>query len=758
MRRIAPTLVAALCALGAAAAPTLAGRTWETRSMVEPSELATITHVAITDSGEQVAVYDSNGGHMKAHVVSGDDSSTMQLDPDTGNQPLVASGGGSTVAVWRDLSSPGDTIRYAVRPDGGSFGPAQDAVPGYPIALRMDGHGDAALLSVVYKPEGSQLFLAVRDAGQPSFSAPAAISDLFTTSGILGSSELQMGFDGAIVAAWTQRVASGAYAVLAARARVDGGAPTVVTLTPDGAVNTTPAIGVDAPGDALVSWLDADPSDSHVGLVRASMTAGSGSFSPPMALDGRAAVSAPPRVGISGDGAGLLAWSPGAADGRAEPGEVVPFSISQGRFSDPLTLPSDGTGDQIWPVMDGGENAVVFFQELRTGEWRAVRKPAGAVAFDGPESIDCNSHYGSGAIESVYGAGTFGLVTETWVNNDHTVSLSFDHDTPGQTAGLCAGDHPPGWQPPPLTPSTPYDNYPDLPTALQRMNGQWDNRTIEGLTDFGQAGSSLLAREPGRLSVQWTLVGTKTVVATATAYFGAPGASPIIARLTKAGRSALRRAIFGTQVTSHATFTTASGTTTDDASIQLSHDWCRDVPPDVNCHPRWFGHTPGGRGVGKVSHSGWPSITGVLWVADDAGATGTATPVNDELLGGHGNDTFYGGRGDDVLWGDEWPTGNTVRQHDQLFGGAGDDWIYASHGINDIAGGSGNDTIWSVYARRAYIDAGTGDDRIVARRGSGIIDCGPGHDTVWVPKHGYQLSNCEDVRHTRPSPFARLRA
>jgi Ca2+-binding RTX toxin-like protein len=139
-------------------------------------------------------------------------------------------------------------------------------------------------------------------------------------------------------------------------------------------------------------------------------------------------------------------------------------------------------------------------------------------------------------------------------------------------------------------------------------------------------------------------------------------------------------------------------------------------------------HIPGGGD--KVSHKGWPAITGVLMkVLDNGDHHFTGGPGNDELLGHHGNDTLSGGDGSDVLWGD-WEANNPAGQTDVLRGGAGKDFLYPSHGRNVLLGGPG-------------------DDRIIAYYGHGTIDCGPGaHDYAQVRENGaYKVSNCEIIRH-----------
>jgi Ca2+-binding RTX toxin-like protein len=176
-------------------------------------------------------------------------------------------------------------------------------------------------------------------------------------------------------------------------------------------------------------------------------------------------------------------------------------------------------------------------------------------------------------------------------------------------------------------------------------------------------------------------------------------------------------------------------------------DLCDDVPLGIECQAGDGRQTEGGKEHGKVSHKGWPKITGELWVVDHNGRSGTGTKLNDELLGGHGDDRLVGGKGNDVIWGDMWPTGNTTSQRDVLIGNAGRDWIYASHGTNRIAGGEGDDVIWSYFAVNVKLDAGPGNDKVWVKNGRGVVDCGPGRDRLRVPLEGYTYRNCERIRH-----------
>src|ERR1700742_1474825 len=101
-------------------------------------------------------------------------------------------------------------------------------------------------------------------------------------------------------------------------------------------------------------------------------------------------------------------------------------------------------------------------------------------------------------------------------------------------------------------------------------------------------------------------------------------------------------------------------------------DPCAKAKAGEHCGPGNGRKTSGGTGTGKVSHSGWPAITGVLWYVEDGhGHTFTGGSDNDELLGLHGNDTLNGAGGNDVIWGDQ-ANNNPANQSDVLYGGARD--------------------------------------------------------------------------------------
>jgi RTX calcium-binding nonapeptide repeat (4 copies) len=154
---------------------------------------------------------------------------------------------------------------------------------------------------------------------------------------------------------------------------------------------------------------------------------------------------------------------------------------------------------------------------------------------------------------------------------------------------------------------------------------------------------------------------------------------------------------------------------------------CPPVKAGEHCGPG-NGRRTGGGGD-KVSHKGWPAVTGVFFMVQRRGGrhSFTGTALNDEILGYDGHDHLVGGKGKDILWGDWRPVPyNPSSQRDRLSGGPGKDFIYTSHGRNIVRAGKGN-------------------DRIYAHWGRGVIDCGPGKDWVGVNNFDfhYTLRNCE---------------
>ncbi len=139
-----------------------------------------------------------------------------------------------------------------------------------------------------------------------------------------------------------------------------------------------------------------------------------------------------------------------------------------------------------------------------------------------------------------------------------------------------------------------------------------------------------------------------------------------------------------------------------------------------------------GAASGMASHEGWPRIGHhVGHPNNESGTERGLDGVHNMLLGGDGNDRIFAGDMGDVIWGDSHPGGQPESQHDWLHGGPGPDWIYASHGLNEIWTGAGNDHVALVY-------------------GHGTVHCdGPGVKTLvvrYLPENRhFRLDGCSHV-------------
>jgi RTX calcium-binding nonapeptide repeat (4 copies) len=123
-----------------------------------------------------------------------------------------------------------------------------------------------------------------------------------------------------------------------------------------------------------------------------------------------------------------------------------------------------------------------------------------------------------------------------------------------------------------------------------------------------------------------------------------------------------------------------------------------------------------GSALAMASHEGWPPTRHhVGHPHNESGTMRGLTGVHNMLLGGDGNDRIIAGDLGDVIWGDSHPGGQPESQHDYLHGGPGPDWLYASHGLNDIWTGAGNDHVALVYGHGTVHCDGPGVKTLIVR-------------------------------------------
>lgn len=249
------------------------------------------------------------------------------------------------------------------------------------------------------------------------------------------------------------------------------------------------------------------------------------------------------------------------------------------------------------------------------------------------------------------------------------------------------------------------------------------------ITGRCRATISVLVGAPARLQVSLQHRGAaRDFAPSITVRCSGGGEEPCVAEGTLRGSGTVVVAIRVTPDAGAPSFTTRRVVVRRNLSRSYgSHPLCAQAAAGDNCQDGGGRRVPGGGE--KVSHKGWPAITGVFWQAKGTTARRfTGGPDQDELLGHHGSDRIFGAPGNDVLWGDWDPKNNNAWQRDVLDGGDGNDWIYTSHGHNTVRGGRGNDYVWAYYGR-------------------GTIDCGPGFDTLRIRlDNRYRVRNCERIK------------
>lgn len=186
--------------------------------------------------------------------------------------------------------------------------------------------------------------------------------------------------------------------------------------------------------------------------------------------------------------------------------------------------------------------------------------------------------------------------------------------------------------------------------------------------------------------------------------------------------------------------------------------------------------TPIATQVVVVPQGATPDVAPRVFVAPPGGGLVLGTDGDDTLIGGAGDDTLIGGPGNDVLIGG---AGNNLLEggegDDTVLGGSGDDTIVGGHGggddvynggggdntvtytsanlpiqvdlaagtasgdpaigvdaltgIQNVGGGSGNDTLLGNDGANV-LRGGLGDDLLVGRGGDDVLDGGTGRDAA----------------------------
>jgi acrosin len=141
------------------------------------------------------------------------------------------------------------------------------------------------------------------------------------------------------------------------------------------------------------------------------------------------------------------------------------------------------------------------------------------------------------------------------------------------------------------------------------------------------------------------------------------------------------------------------------------------------------GTIDGGNGTDLLNYAAYTTGVSVSLLAGTATGTDGIRGINN-VVGGSGNDSLIGddevnrleGRGGN-------DTINAARGNDTILGGSGDDSLFGGDGDDRIDGNEGNDQIDGLAGSDTIL-AGVGDDLVLGSEGDDCLDGGTGQDTI----------------------------
>jgi hypothetical protein len=223
-----------------------------------------VPQIALDAHGSAIAVWDgSDGANIRIEESSrpaGGGFGAPQFLSQAGynaDTPQVAfDTGGDALAVWRFDGSPASTVQGAYQPVGGTFGSVQtvstaSSHPAQRPQVAFDGHSEGVVAWQQEDGSDPRVQASVRSAGvSGAFSPPSAID-----SGGQEALEPQVAGDGqsSVIVSW--KTFNGIASSTQAAVRPAGGSfGSVTTVSPAGAEESTPEVGIDAQGDGIAVW------------------------------------------------------------------------------------------------------------------------------------------------------------------------------------------------------------------------------------------------------------------------------------------------------------------------------------------------------------------------------------------------------------------------------------------------------------------------------------------------------------------------
>jgi hypothetical protein len=260
----------------------------------------------------------------------------------------------------------------------------------------MGSNGDVAATWVGFVA-GTPTAQVVTRPPSGRFSAPLDLSPLGNES----SSASQVAEDaaGEATVVWNSSVEKSNY-IMEAATVTDGVRSAPAKLSAPGQNAFSPALVVDARGDAIVAWARSNGADD---IVQASFRPAGGSFGPTVSLSAEGGNAAMPKVAIDAAGNATVVWE--RYNGANEVVEEATRSATTGKFAPVVALsnPAEGAIQPSVAMNAEGDTVVTWVRLGTSNVTQATVRPAGGK-FGEPASLPvsdagCNASHPQVALD-----------------------------------------------------------------------------------------------------------------------------------------------------------------------------------------------------------------------------------------------------------------------------------------------------------------------------------------------------------------------
>lgn len=426
-------LLVALLVLAALPSSALSARAWQTPAQLSGSGSTRLADAATAPDGRVAVAWSetsANGPEQLWLTIRSGLAPVVVDQAGVGPVAVAGAGTGEFVTAWEDQSGEfGGPLPHAKAvlwsPETGLGAPVDLGESGYsrPIAVAANAAGDMVVAFVRELNYAAVLHTAFRPAGG-QFGEPVAVSQ----SGSVGQVDVGLSSAGAAVFAW-QSQAGDAYAVWGS-SRLAAGLVDAESRLSDPLVDALgPAVAVDNAGRAVAAYSERAAGRSD-GWLRAKIRSATGAWSAAGGIDGY--LYGAPDVGVDADGDAVLTWghfTPSGGGGQLGPVRVAVGNLGTGTF-EPGTnlypLQTTATSPQVYVRSDG--SAIIAYDDT-TGDVRAARR-AGTGIFEAPQSVFCPATYALPVLAGIDAAGTASLVYNRGAGPPGSVPLWLVSDAP----------------------------------------------------------------------------------------------------------------------------------------------------------------------------------------------------------------------------------------------------------------------------------------------------------------------------------------